>query len=393
MNIVTWVKNTKAAVSYYRVWQFLERLHSRGHNILEIPLFNTYNADGLMKNIKDSDVVILGQELGEYPLKLMRALRVENEVERIKSIKDNKIDFKKLYFVYTMDDDILNVSPWVSTYVAWGKKNWHLPDGTALWESGKTKRQGTLFDINRNRKAIFEALMLIKECDMLVVTTEALKRKYKRFNANTIVVPNGVDTEYMGNVLKNDTDKVRIYWGMSPSHYEDWQDIGQALGDVLKRNKNVTLVTQGKHWKHEAIDETQREHHNAIMDIRGYWTMLRALRIDIGLAHLSDSYFNKVFNKYKSPVKWEEYGALKIPALLPNIVYSEYVEDSQAVFYKDKEDFKNKLQKLIDNKDLRKRIGENAHKRVSRQYDIEKVVDIYEYNLKNMITKKEVIKV
>ena len=391
MKIATWQKNNKYAVGYYRIWEFLERLNIKeGYEVMEIPYLNTYNVEGVMKRLEGTDVVILGQEWGEYPLKTVRALKNANGMDKIASIKNKDIKYKKLHFVYTLDDDILNVSPLVGSYKLWGKKNWKLGD-TWVWESGKTVRDNVLFEANGNRKAILETLMLMKECDMVVCTTNDLVRKYRRFNKNTVMVPNGIDTRFFKNKLENDTDKIRIFWGMSPSHYEDWFDIAGSIGEVLKANPNTILVTVGQKWRDERIPETQREHHGVILDVRGYWVLLRALKIDIGLAHLKDKHFNNIFNKYKSPLKWEEYSANRTPALLPRIVYPKYVKEDEAVFYKDKEEFKEKLQLLIDDKGLRKKVGEKGYETVKKEYDTEKVVEIYENKLKNMIEKKEVV--
>ena len=126
------------------------------------------------------------------------------------------------------------------------------------------------------------------------------------------------------------------------------------------------------------------------VSIEAYPHRFRTLNIDIGIAPLE----NNIFNTCKSELKWEEYSALKIPCVCSNIPpYSLNVYDNDTGFLCSKEDeWVETLQRLIDDKALRERIGEDAYNYVRNSYDIDKEVVQYEDNIKIMCNmKKELI--
>ena len=91
--------------------------------------------------------------------------------------------------------------------------------------------------------------------------------------------------------------------------------------------------------------------------------------IDIGLLPLIH---NSKFNRAKSPTKLFEYMAMAKPTVSSNIGEATHIiKDGESGFLaRTKEDFIEKMEILIKDKDLRQRIGQNARKSVEEEYSL-----------------------
>jgi len=110
-----------------------------------------------------------------------------------------------------------------------------------------------------------------------------------------------------------------------------------------------------------------------------YPLKLASLHLDIGLCPLDKTDFNRA----KSPLKWSEYSAMRVPSVVSKLEPYGCVTDYETGLIADDEDeFYNKLCELIDNAELRKKITANAFDKNYEEYNLDKNIllwmDAYE---------------
>jgi glycosyltransferase involved in cell wall biosynthesis len=162
---------------------------------------------------------------------------------------------------------------------------------------------------------------LIYQADALTVSTPELAKQYGRFNSNTHIVPNCIDLGLIPQPIKeNHSGLVRIGWGGSNSHDADMPLMVEALKRVLREQPQTRLVLMAGDYRHLFTGhEEQLEfypatfgHEDPIVD---YLQVLNEARLDIGLAPIGDT----LFNRCKSDYKLVEYGAFGIPAVASDV--------------------------------------------------------------------------
>jgi len=94
------------------------------------------------------------------------------------------------------------------------------------------------------------------------------------------------------------------------------------------------------------------------------------MNADIGIAPLKDT----SFNRGKSPLKWMEYSAMRVPTVASDtVVYPEEIEDGvTGLLAGSEDDWMEKISYLIENEEARKRIGQEAYDDVYERFNFEK---------------------
>jgi O-antigen biosynthesis protein len=139
----------------------------------------------------------------------------------------------------------------------------------------------------------------------------------------------------------------------------------------LMRKYQFKLVMAGSHF--EGIIDEDNRHLVEVMSwlpFKGHSYRMMCMSLDIALIPLADL----PFNHYKSSIKWYEMSAMGVPSIVSNILpYSEDIEHNKtALGYKDEKQFYDSLVSLIENEQLRKKIGFNARKWVEQNRDARK---------------------
>jgi len=314
-----------------------------------------------------------------------------------------------LKLVGDFDDDQFNVSPYNVAYKYCGLRELKVKldgDGSTCYISKAKAEKDTeymwiwkngLNDFNAklNRKNAKATARIISMLDLMFVTTERLRFKYRKYldPKKIVIVPNAINFEAFDKYFKYDKGdgKVHIVWPVSSSHLPDWMEIRKSLGNVLKRNKNTVLVTLGVEMGcGRDIPLSQHEHIGWAMGYAGYLYNLFTSGADIGICPLGDNRFNWK----KSPIKWEEMSSMQLPTVVSKVMYGDYVKDGvTGLVYENNLDFETKLQRLIDSAELRKQIGEQAYTEVRKNYNILNVANIYESELEKLCNKIKIIEV
>ena len=374
-----------SGILQYRWTQPLYELSQRGHKIVVMPDITDRNDPDYEKKLAICTKIIMSSDI-----LYMVSPGFLHTFQMCYDLKQAKPELK---LVADFDDDQFNISPFNQAYNYCGCKEIKVDiDGGIewLWKNGVAD-----FDVARNKRNAKATAMLISMLDMVIVTTERLKFKYRRYvDKNKIkVIPNAVkfDTFSLYKKVDKGDGKIRIVWPVSSSHLTDWMDIRASLGNALKRNKNTVLVTLGVEMGGgRDIPLSQHEHVGWAMGYAGYLHNLFTSGADIGICPLSDNRFNWK----KSPIKWEEMSAMYLPAVVSNVMYGDYVKDGETgLVYNTKQEFEDKLQSLIDSAELRRTIGKNANAEVKQSYNILNIASQYEHELETLCGTNKIIEV
>jgi len=239
---------------------------------------------------------------------------------------------------------------------------------------------------SKDSKLAFETTM--RFCDAITVTTEHLKDYYSVFNKNIYVLPNSLDFGLFGqNVIPNQSNTIRLGWAGGISHRDDLKMVVPVIKKILDKYDNVKFVHCGFGGRgqndpfdsytlgddiFEEIPINRRE--MAVASTPENWPRrLGTLSFDIGIAPVT----NDPWNWAKSNLKFLEYASLKIPTVasggegLTKIPYSYTIKDGEDGYLANSEDeWFNKISKLIEDKKLRKTMGQKAYNKTFNEYNI-----------------------
>ncbi len=225
----------------------------------------------------------------------------------------------------------------------------------------------------------------IKEADLVTCTTEFLKKEYEELNPNVIVLPNTVDPFYYPEPNFNESDIVRIGITGSVGITAD-VEVLKPIVEHYQHDPRVRLVLlslppEGNNeiYKKLYVDEyafwnkVNVEWHSFVgSDV--YYQYLNDLKLDMVIIPRSDS----LFNRCKSNLKFLENSMLEIPTIGQSFPTkdSPYEVDPEDAKYlllaTDTASWIEQIEKLINNKGLRREMGSKAHEYVENKYSIEK---------------------
>lgn len=161
--------------------------------------------------------------------------------------------------------------------------------------------------------------------------------------------------------IKENDGKIRIgYFSGSRSHDNDFDTIANVLLNILKENPNVILMIVGHLKLNEKFDsvKSQIEHHSFVKMNKLPRLILRS---DINIAPLE---MDNPFCQAKSALKFFEAGILEVPTVATNTdSFASMISNGNDGFLaSNNKEWHDSLKKLIDDEDLRKKIGKNAKK-------------------------------
>lgn len=221
----------------------------------------------------------------------------------------------------------------------------------------------------------------VKQADLVTTTTATLADEYKALNSNVVVLPNMIDPFDIPEPKRNEGKKVRI--GLTGSvGYDDFKIIQPYLEELSKRD-DVQLVFfslslpehTNKRVKelykdaYDFVSSPNIEWHTHVV-MAEYFDKLNDLELDIMLIPRRETYFNKC----KSNVKYLEAAALEIPVVASTFKDAPYndLNGDNGFLAKDEAEFRLHTEKLIADKDFRRKIGKQAREYVYENYNIEK---------------------
>ncbi len=202
-------------------------------------------------------------------------------------------------------------------------------------------------------------------CEYGIASTERLQTEMGKHLKEVYVNRNIASEEmikYSEEALKEvkkDKEKIVIgYLSGSITHNDDFKLIMQSIIKILKEYDNVYLQIVGLLDLPEEMKEVEdKVLTSPFMDWKDLPKLIRS--IDINLAPIEDT----IFNEAKSENKWTEAALVKIPTVASNVgAFKSEIEDGKTgLLCKDEKDWYKKLKKLIDDKNYREELGNNAY--------------------------------
>lgn len=277
-------------------------------------------------------------------------------------------------FVVEVDDNYVDVPPWNEAYHG--------------FRNGSSFRRVSL-DCMRN-------------ADALTVTTAHLGETYASLNENIFVIENSLDfkgdRKFVGwdKVSVRKHKGVRLGWIGGRAHFDDLMMVAPALREILEKNPDVTLVLinsairescklLGRKYPFEGLPNVH--YADRSVPINRYAAFMASFGFDIGIAPLVDCNFNRS----KSNLRWLEYSGLGIPTVATDIShFSQSItpfEEGILVKDNDLSKWKEAIELLIADKNLREAMGHRAYKRVKKDFNVAKNAPKYLRLLKKLSKK------
>ena len=216
--------------------------------------------------------------------------------------------------------------------------------------------------------------------DAITVTTQDLYELHKKDNPKTFILPNNLDVIHWDSFEKKNhrDDKIRIGMLISSAHTEGVYIVKKPILEILEKYPNVEFHVT--HVYHQLFNDVSENLKNRIIPTP--WIKLidwpksvKELGFDIGLAPLADNYFNRS----KSNLRWMECSLAGMAVIASPIRPYLCIEHGVTGFLaKEQSEWKDCIEKLVTDPDLRSQIAKNAHDKVAVDYDMDKNITLWD---------------
>jgi len=234
----------------------------------------------------------------------------------------------------------------------------------------------------------------LKHVDNLISSTPVLLKEMQRYNNTAgFVIPNCLDEQLLkyttSNTHKKSSDGiVKIVYGSGTStHDEDFMEVADALIKTLKKYPNVRFYIHGilnLPSSFEAVDSQVVK--IPFIEIGEYYDQLSSY--DINIAPLEKT----IFNDAKSNIKYLEASIFKTPTIASKVAEFQKIIDNgkNGFLAQNKEEWYKALEELINDSELRVKMGENAYESVMKEYTIQNIAQNFmKPILENHLPKKK----
>lgn len=224
---------------------------------------------------------------------------------------------------------------------------------TGLKAAGKTKR-------------------VVGRAALVIAGNRHLAEWARRYNPRVDVVPTTIDTELYRPSARIAGERVCIGWSGSLSTIEHLKLLERVLRD-LQRERGIRIKVIGDAAYQIPGAETESLRWNEKTELDDLHD------IDIGVMPLPDD----EWARGKCGLKGLQYMALGIPSVLSPVgVNTEIASDGAAMLASTPEDWYEVLGRLIDDAELRARIGAAGRVRVEEKYSVSAVLPLWEQALR-----------
>lgn len=358
-----------AGVPWWRIERPSRMIQNLGLANTEL-IYGAQSVDRMMMTFEAADVVVFQGFCSEW-------------VQRIGAMGPKR-HFK---MIYDYDDHPLHISPFAQAYRYFGTKEIMIRKGEDekwLWRHGQDG-----FDIDRNIENRQRQLEIFHLADLVTTSTKPLYDYFKTLNPNVALLPNAIDFECFRNpteLWQRHDGKVRIGWHGGDNHFHDVETIGQPLTQYVNAH-DVQLVLFGGYvyrGSFRGIDKSKVVDEEWV-HVEAFPYKLAGLGIDVGVIPLADPASPMMkFNHFKSNIKFLEYATMKVPCLVVEgrAAYAGCEDGENCLTYSSVEEFTEKLDRLVRDEPLRRKLGEAAYAYAREYFDLKKNahrwVDAYE---------------
>ena len=359
---IAYFKNSDGGCDFYRALLPMETIKAQRMAQVEslwpanIVADILYNKEKFLQ-VMDADVFLLQRVIGKSFLTKIHEV-----------IKANS---RRGVLIIDHDDNVFQVSPLSNHYSDYGTKEIKIVNNGQLVYEWK---DGVNLNIKKNQQRLDEIKWSLENCNMMTVTTDILADAFRPYCENIRVLPNCVDMKAWQKLplIRPNPEEIRLYWSGGHSHWEDLFMVKNVLIETARKHKNVKIVISG--WKPVGMEEDYPKDQFEFRpwsDTTAYPYTTAIADPDIAIIPLVDNEFNRC----KSAIKWIEMAALKVPAVTSMVSpYKELIDlkEDNGIFIEnnDPNAWLKGIDLLINDAELRKKIGQNAYDTVKEHFDI-----------------------
>lgn len=344
------------------------RMHLVARKLAEKHLANVHTIYG------DQEMNAVNQALGLADVAVWQG-HYQEAVQRIAALGSGR-GFR---MVYEYDDHPIYLSPFAGVYKGLGTREFPMTllDGSTIW-LWRDGQEG--FDLEKNRQNRVRQLEILSLVDAVTTTTKPLADYFRTLNPKVYMLPNCIDlSQYKApsEVFERKDGPVRIGWWGGDNHWHDVSMIGKALTEYVNSH-DVKLVLLGAFYKgpFKGIDLNKVEELDWV-HVQAFPWRLAMAALDVSIVPLAPPHMPEMqFNNYKSDIKFLEGAALKWPSLVQGGVrpYESAIDGVNALTYLTDEEFTEKLDRLVKDADLRKKLASAAYDYVYEHRNLDKEI-------------------
>lgn len=235
-------------------------------------------------------------------------------------------------------------------------------------------RKMSHFEKKQYEKGVGEEILKDPEVKFCSTSTNYLKKILESYGKRVFVNKNKINLPELKLSQKiicqkkeKDSQEIRIgYFSGTMSHNKDFATISDPLMKIMGKYSNVKLVLVGPLDLENKLNQFKdRIIHSGLVSRKKHYQNVS--EVDINLAPLET---NNPFCDSKSELKFFEAGIVKVPTVA---VYNESFTDAvtdgiDGFLAKDEDEWFQKIEKLIIDKYLRKKMGEKAYEKCLEDY-------------------------
>lgn len=235
----------------------------------------------------------------------------------------------------------------------------------AIWLQNTSESNKVISGVKRHSKVG----KICSWASMVFCGNHFLKEYAENFNSNTVYIPTTIDTNNHHNQIKEHRSApITIGWTGTHTTAKYLKEIENILADLQKKHHfKIKLICNKDpeidHFNYEFIVWKKE---SEIADL---------LNFDIGLMPLDDN----DWAKGKCGFKALQYMSLEIPAIASPVgVNNKIISDGINGFLpKNMDEWEEKLKQLINDKELRVKLGKEGRKTVTMNYSVSALKEMY----------------
>lgn len=226
-------------------------------------------------------------------------------------------------------------------------------------------------------KAYYLTKQIARRSIFCIAASKFLQEFLLQFNKKVHYIPSGVDADLFRPSLNGLKEDMLVFCWIGTLHKKEYiENIEFALNcfnSLRKRYSHVYFKIIGDGIYRNDLERIIRKYNDQNVSFGG-WLGPESIPAYLSTIHIGllPVVSNTKFTRAKSSTKLFEYMAMAKPTVSSNIGEAPHIiKDGDNGFLADtKEEFINKMQRLIENPDLRRQMGEKARKTVEENYSL-----------------------
>ena len=232
-------------------------------------------------------------------------------------------------------------------------------------QSARKTKSHELTDVY-DAEFVREMEMAMRVTDGIVCSTDYLARRYRSFSERTWACYNGIDLKRYA-WPRPERSGVTIGWAGGIGHKASLARWEPAIRGALRARPEARFVSVGHRAADAVVDEFGAERALALPAAKIEVYPASMTLFDVAIAPSAE---NNLF-RGKSDLRWLEASALKLPLVAHPDVYPEIEDGVTGVHARTPAEVEAALVRLIDDQELRERIGTQAYDYVAEHRRID----------------------